>query len=336
MAQSERPAPRIVVFAPSPLLTVTIECKGDAPDVHLHAGGQGFWLARMIAALGVPVTLCGSFGGETGVVVRTLIEQEGVAVRGIDAEAENAAYVHDRRDGKRMPVAEMAPAPLSRHEIDELYAVTLVESLEADVCVLGGPSGPDLLPSDTYRRLAADLMRGNKTVVADLSGKPLREALEGGVVALKVSDEELRAEGVTTDRIEDLVTTMRSLRAAGAEHVVVSRGDQPALAMADGNDRVVEVISPRLEPVDVRGAGDAMTAGLATALARGESWEAALRLGAAAGSLNVARRGLGTGRRQEIERLAAYVQLRPLDVAAHKEPVATATPEDLAALVKPS
>jgi hypothetical protein len=53
-----------------------------------------------------------------------------------------------------------------------------------------------------------------------------------------------------------------------------------------------------------------MTAGIAAALASGEGIETALRLGAAAGTLNVARRGLATGRRHDIDELARHVELR--------------------------
>ena len=325
--------PRAVVFAPSPLLTVTIERKADAPDIHLHAGGQGFWLARMIAALGMPVTLCGSFGGETGVVVRTLIEQEGVAVLGSNADAGNAAYIHDRRSGDRVAIAEMAPAPLSRHEVDDLYTLTLVEGIAADVCVLGGPAAADVLPVDTYCRLAADLTRSGTKVVADLSGEPMAAALEGGVAVLKVSLEDLLADGARAGTLEELVATMRALQRSGVERVVVSRGDRPALALAT---ELLEVAGPRLEPVDVRGTGDAMTAGMAVALARGETLEEALRLGAAAGTLNVTRRGLATGNRDQIERLAACVELRPLAEPVTAGQVATATPDELAARARPS
>jgi 1-phosphofructokinase len=321
-----------MVFAPSPLLTVTIEARGGSPDIHLHAGGQGFWIARMVGALGVPVVLCGSFGGESGAVVRTLVESEHVAVRGVRADAANGAYVHDRRTGERVAIAEVASAPLSRHDVDELYAVSVVEGLESEVCVLGGPTAPDVIPPDTYRRLASDLRTSGRTVVADLSGEPLRAALEGGVTVLKVSHEELVTDGLAeSDSTEHLVAAMLAAREAGAERVVVSRADRPALA-TDG-DRILELSAPRLEPVDVRGAGDSMTAGIAAALARGDGWEDALRLGIAGGSLNVTRRGLATGRRREIERLAGHVDLRPLGQA---DGIETATPEDLAGRARPA
>ena len=41
----------LVVLAPSPLLTITVEVEHDTrEELHLHAGGQGLWVARMAAA----------------------------------------------------------------------------------------------------------------------------------------------------------------------------------------------------------------------------------------------------------------------------------------------
>ena len=311
MAGSDRP--RAVVFAPSPLLTITIEARGDRPELHLHGGGQGFWVARMLSSLGVDVRVCASFGGETGHVVRSLVEKEGIEVLEVEAATPNVAYVHDRRSGERVPVVEIDAEPLSRHEVDALYSTTVVEAMSADVCVLGGPSTPDVLPPDTYRRLAADVTGNGTLVVVDLSGKPLEEAVAGGASLVKSSHEDLiehgQAEG---DGQDQLLAVMAGLRERGAGAVVVSRAEQPALALlTDGT--AVEVHGPRLEPNDTRGAGDSMTAGIAAGLAKGLDLAAALCLGAAAGGVNVTRRGLATGDAEAIERLKDQVELRRLE-----------------------
>ena len=52
--------PRVAIFGPSPLLSVTVEARGEAhDDIHLHAAGQGVWVARMAGELGATPVLCG-------------------------------------------------------------------------------------------------------------------------------------------------------------------------------------------------------------------------------------------------------------------------------------
>lgn len=299
--------PRACVFAPAPLLTATIERRPDGgEEIHLHAGGQGFWIARMLSRLGVPVTLCGSFGGESGPIVRQLIETADIRVREVSTGDSNGVYIHDRRSGERVVVAETHPAPLDRHEADELYGTVIGESVDATVCVLAGPGSDEVVPPEMYHRLAGDLRVAEVPTVADLSGDRLAAVLDAGITVLKVSDEELAAEGV-----EGEPAALRELARRGAEHVVVTRAEEPALALLDGE--LYEVVGPRLQPVDSRGAGDSLTAGVAAGLARGETLTEAVRLGVAAGGLNVTRHGLATGTREDIEKLMRRVELNPID-----------------------
>lgn len=305
-----------MVLAPAPLLTVTVETGGGGDEIHLHPGGQGAWVARLAASLGVEAVLCASFGGESGTVIQALLEQWGIDVRAVSAAGSNGSYLHDRRSGERRPMAEMDAAGRSRHEVDELYGAAFVAGLEADLVVLGGPETagmarsdvPDVVPLEIYTRLARDLRQNGTAVIADLSGPPLSAALEGGLDLVKVSDEELAIAGELVDETRPaLFDAVRRLAERGAAAVVVTRADQPTLALLEG--RYHEVRGPKVDPIDPRGAGDSVTAGIAAALAQGSSLHDAVRVGTAAGTLNVARRGLASGSRREIERLVPHVEM---------------------------
>jgi 1-phosphofructokinase len=305
-----------VVFAPSPLLTVTLE-SGPPDEIHLHAGGQGVWIARMLATLGCEVRLCTALGGESGDVLRGLIRREQVEVREVELAGPNGSYVHDRRSGERTELVQTAPPALQRHELDELYNLALVEGLDADAVVLAGPDDERVLSPTTYRRMASDLHAGVGAVVVDLAGEFLREAVRGGVTLAKASHEDLISTGhANSDEPQELLRAMRALADDGAQTVVISRAAQPALVLCEG--RVQSVDAPRFERVDHRGAGDSMTAGMTAALARGSSVEDAIRLGTAAGALNITRRGLATGERELIERLAERVTLTPFEAVTEK------------------
>jgi 1-phosphofructokinase len=298
-----------MVLAPAPRLTVTIETRGAVPDIHLHAGGQGVWQARMVRAMGVPTVLCAAFGGESGRVVRCLLDDDDFDLRAVAGPARTGGYVHDRRRGSRSVLAETPGEPLDRHEVDELYGVALTEGLVAGVALLGGPGEPPVLDADFYRRLATDLRRNGCTVLADLSGAHLTAVAAGRPSLVKVGHDELTAAGrAGSDRIEDLIEAAHALHREGAGSVLVTRSDQPALALVDGN--LFEAVGPDLETADPRGAGDSTVAAIAAAVARGEGVTEAIRVGIAAGALNVTRHGLGTGRAEAVAQLRERVQLR--------------------------
>lgn len=312
----------VAIFAPLPVLTVTVEDRSGEADIHVHAGGQGVWQSRMMSSLGVPVVLCSALGGETGDVLCHLLPARDVTVHSVPVSARNGAYVHDRRSGDREIIAEAPGSPLDRHELDSLYELTLTAGLTHGRVLLSGPQDDQVLPADLYRRLTADLGANGCKVAADLAGERLEAALAGGPDLIKVSHEELLSDGrAKSEDAKELVAAMRTMRDEGAGTIVVSRaGSAPALALLDEKDAdgdgtrggdIVEVEMPMLEPADSAGAGDSMTAGIVAALASGRPLRQALQIGAACGALNVVRHGLGTGGARAVETLAARVEVRP-------------------------
>ena len=312
--------PSLAVFAPSPLLTVTIEAA-DTPrqEIHLHAGGQGVWVARMAALLGTEVALCCALGGESGAVLRGLIAREDVELLSVDCAASNGVYIHARRNGAREQLARTECAPLSRHETDELYGLAFSTALDSGVALLTGADPPTVLESDIYRRLARDLGTNGVKVIADLSGSPLQAALAGGVDLLKISEEEILREGLArTGELEELLGALDALHESGARSVLISRAEQPALVLDGASRRYLQMRGPSVETLEPRGTGDSMFAALGVSFASHEKLEVALRLAMAAGCLNATRHGLGTGTREQIEQLSGHIRIEEL----HRRPAA--------------
>jgi 1-phosphofructokinase len=306
-------APRVCVFAPSPILTVTIE-QGthDGGELHVHPGGQGFWVARMLRILGATPVLCAPLGGETGDVFGHLLAAEELELRIVEVTAATGAYLHDRRDGERQELWHAPLGPLGRHEIDDLFTVTLAAGLEAGVCVLSGTHRQEgVLREGTFARLSADLRANGVAVLADLQGSFLREALEGGLEVVKVSEDELVEDGwATGPGDEEVIAGLKRLVDAGAREVVVSRAAGGAIALLGG--KLLRATGPEMTAVDPAGAGDSMTAALAFARTTGMEPVEALRLAVGAGAMNVTRHGLGSGEATAIAQLAGNVQVETI------------------------
>lgn len=297
----------ICVFAPWPLFTITIESLSDEGDeVYFHAGGQGVWVARMVAGLGGHPTLVGPVGGEARCVIEALVRAEGMDLRPVPVKGQNAGYINDRRGGERKEIVHVEPPRLDRHEVDDLHNAALAEGIRAGTLVVTGVPDGKVMPVETYPRLVKDLRANGVIIVADIAGTVL-ESIEEGLTLLKVSHEELQDAGLAeNDSDEALVKAMQGLRGK-AEHIVVSRAGAGCLALMGG--KFYEARGPEMAANDHTGAGDSMTAALAVALSGGMNPHDALRLATAAGALNVTRHGRGTGRRGDIEAIVPSVTI---------------------------
>jgi 1-phosphofructokinase len=305
---------RVAVFGPHPLLTVTVEREGEGDAererVHFHAGGQGVWVARTAGELGAVPLLCGFIGGESGELLAPLLEQLPGERRLVRTATDSGAYVTDRRSGEREVVAmSLSDAP-SRHELDELFSLTVAEAIGCGWLAVCNPLPAEALALELYGQLVADARAGGARVLVDLSSPRLDAALAGEPDVVKLNDWELAAyvKGPVAEP-RQLLGAARRLRDAGAQRVIVTRGEQPGLVL-DG-DEAWTLRPPRLERGFREGCGDAMMGALAARLAQGEAFLDAVVTGAAAGAASFLRRGLGSASREVVEELVGAVALEP-------------------------
>lgn len=254
----------IVCVCPSPALDVTYHVGALAPgetvrvgSVAERPGGKAVNVARVLHALGERVLLVAPAGGESGERFRRDLEVTGVPSRVVPDRAptrRTVTVVED--DGRATCLTELAstecwPALLSAVE----------RSLgDATVLVVGGRL-PDGVPDSGLGALVGAARAAGVPVVADTHGPALVEALAAGCAVVKPNAEELA--GVTGD--EDPSRGAARLHQEYGASVVVSRGHLGLLAATSGG--TWEARPASVEVGNPTGAGDALVAGLARALA---------------------------------------------------------------------
>jgi 1-phosphofructokinase len=304
--------PAVTIFGPTPILSITIERRGESEDdIHIHAGGQGVWVARMAAEMGAHPILCAFCGGETGVLLKPLVEAMPGETRWVETTASSACYVIDRRSGAREMIAHNWGDPPSRHETDDLFSITCAAALDSKVLVVCGAVPQDALPLELYGNLVRDVRQHGVKVIVDLSSPRLDSALEGEPDLVKLDEWQLAEfELGPVSESSQLRAGAEHVLEKGAQAVLVTQGGEPALLMRDG--KAWELIPPHFGGGASEGSGDSMVGAIAAAFARDVDWEESIRLGGAAGATNFLRHGLGSGSGDVVNDLVKRVELRRL------------------------
>ncbi len=162
--------------------------------------------------------------------------------------------------------------------------------------------------------LARLLAAGGLPVLVDTSKEPLAAALTNPLgLCIKINQFEL-ALGLDVQLEQGDIAAIAAagnvLLKRGAAQVIITLGADGALAMsAEGCWRAV---APPVAMISSVGSGDSLTAGLATALLRGEPLPQALALGVACGSANTLTPLPGQIEPAQVEALRRQVRLQVL------------------------
>lgn len=260
-----------------------------ARAVRQNAGGKGVNVASCLADWGADVMVHGLLGGDNAAPFDALFADKGIAdsfIRVAGSTRVNLKLVDDggttdiNLDGMAVDEALVAKA-ISR----------LIASVRAgDLVALSG-SLPPGCPPDIYGVMVAQLRESGCRVLLDTSGVPLKHALDAAVLphVIKPNRSELAAwTGRAAMDRAGLLAVAEELCRRGVELVVISMGEEGALFVsAEGAVCAHLALDGVASTV---GAGDAMVAGLAAALADGLSLEPLARLatGFAVGKLGMA------------------------------------------------
>ena len=286
-----------------------------ASDVLTLAGGKGINIARALKRLDRPVVATGLAGGRTGTRIVEELTAEAILndfVR-IAGESRTSTLVVDPTSGTQTEINEWGPK-VSEGELEILMDKLRYLSRGTELVVFAG-SLPRGVADTFYAEASRELGRRGVRVVLDTEGEPLRLGLESE--PWLVSPNQHEAEQLVGQELfddDDFLMALDAIAELGARnvHITLENGCF-ALVREERQVRRYRAVTPRLEPVSVVGAGDALLAQWLTAILDGQGNEEALRLAAAAGAASVLEVGAGRFDPAEARRLASAVEVYELE-----------------------
>ncbi|MBT2518637.1 hexose kinase [Streptomyces sp. ISL-90] len=261
----------ILTVTPNPALDLTWHvdrltpgATHRVPAAAARAGGKGVNVARVLHGQHVEVLALATSGGATGAEFASELDSSGIPHHLVPiggATRRSIAIVDDER-GETAILNEHG-APLDAAESRALLEAASRLGRRSRVVAICGSLPPGVSP-DALDALVGGLVAAGARVVVDTSGPGLLAAARAGAHALKPNRDELEA----ATGHADLVSGARALLDLGAGLVVVSLGAEGLISVsrADGAGGLSARL-PRVLHGNATGAGDALVAAIAAALA---------------------------------------------------------------------
>jgi pseudouridine kinase len=263
------------------LLARALPGSSNPCEAHETPGGVVRNVAENLARLGLPVALIAAVGDDAG--GRLLLEQ--AAQVGIDM----SAVIRLRRQASDSYTAVLDPdggltlglAAMPLVETLSPWALQASKTLRAGAALLVADGN---LPTDAWPLLLAEARDGGAPLVCVAVSEAKMERLPErltGLHLLMLNAGEL----ATVDA--DPALALAALHARGVQRVLVSSG-AGGLQLSEPGQPRRHWPAPRVDVVDVTGAGDALSAGVCAALLRdADDFDAAARLGLALAALTL-------------------------------------------------
>lgn len=272
----------------------------------IHCGGKGVNVSTVLKNLGVENIALGFLAGFTGQALESGLQEAGIQSDFIWLETGLTRVNVKIKSGQETEINNPGPA-IAPKALEALFQK--LDRLQAgDIIVLAG-SIPDPHPEAIYKKLFDRLKGRGILAVVDAAGPLLRMVLPYKPFLIKPNLQELGdlfQERLESRDREEILARAKQLQAWGVRNVLVSMaGDGSLLLDETGASHWLGV-----PPGKVRnsvGAGDSMVAGFLAGWLKDGTYEAAHRMGAAAGSATAFSDGLAS--KEEIEALLSAVQI---------------------------
>lgn len=281
-----------------------------AQSVHYTAGGKGIMVASYLADWhDEPIIVTGLLGTDNAVLFKSAFQQKNILDKFVQVSGVNRTNI------KIVDQYETTDINLPGISSTESAFQELLQCLNKpyDIAILSG-SLPLNCDNDAYIHILETLLPHKTKVILDASGEALRTTLNATIkpYCIKPNIDELAEYlGRPLGSTSEIITEARKLLNSGIQLIVISMGSEGALFI---DQHIVLKASLKASKVlTTVGAGDAMVAGIATALMDKASLERIARLSTAFSVAQLGSIGPDLPAQTFIEQLASEVTIEILE-----------------------
>ena len=247
----------------------------------VFAGGKGVNVSVVMKNLGYDNTAMGFVAGFTGDEIERELKERGIDTKFIHLP-NGISRINIKLKSEFETELNGQGPEVTQEAIDEF--LKQMEWLKAgDYLVISG-STPALINDDIYGEILKSLMGRGVNVTVDATKGLLLKALPYHPFLIKPNKRELEEFfDVTLYNKKDIIEYAEKLKDRGARNVLVSLGADGAILLAE-DGQLYERKAPEGKVINSVGSGDSMVAGFIAGYMKHADYDAALKLGVAAGS----------------------------------------------------
>ncbi|CUO62632.1 MAG: 1-phosphofructokinase [Intestinibacter bartlettii] len=276
-------------------------------EEHVYPGGKGINVTRILKSLDNDNIALGFVSGFTGDYIINSLQELNLKSDFIKVKQGFTRINVKVKSEEETEINGQGPK-ISEEELNQFYKV-IDKLVDGDILILSG-SIPSCLDERLYESIMKKVEDRDIKVIVDATKNLLLNVLKYKPFLIKPNNHELAEMfNVELNSTEDVVFYAIKLKEMGAQNVLISMGKDGALLVTE-NDEVFASSVAKGEVVNSVGAGDSMVAGFIAGYLKSNSYEEALRLGAASGGATAFSSDLAT--REFIDKLVDEIKIEKI------------------------
>ena len=276
-------------------------------EEHVYPGGKGINVTRILKSLDNDNIALGFVSGFTGDYIINSLQELNLKSDFIKVK-EGFTRINVKVKSEEETEINGQGPKISEEELNQFYKV-IDKLVDGDILILSG-SIPSCLDERLYESIMKKVEDRDIKVIVDATKNLLLNVLKYKPFLIKPNNHELAEMfNVELNSTEDVVFYARKLKEMGAQNVLISMGKDGALLVTE-NDEVFASSVAKGEVINSVGAGDSMVAGFIAGYLKSNSYEEALRLGAASGGATAFSSDLAT--REFIDTLVDEIKIEKI------------------------